>query len=95
MKIQFLLLIGVVAVFSYPSREQLEYFEHNEQVIDHVNAVRSTWKAGHNFGKYMTMETIKGLCGALQNENLYLPTIDYKPNELKDLPDNFDSRDKW
>jgi len=97
MKVTLIVLVCVAAVYCYPTKEQLEYFEGNEQIIDYVNSKQTTWKAGHNFGKYMTLKHIAGLCGALKddNTNSALPTFKFKSNELKDLPDNFDARAKW
>lgn len=42
--------------------------EFQEQ-IDLVNSLESTWVAGHNFGKYISMDYIKSLCGVLDNPN--------------------------
>lgn len=69
MKVTFVFFVCVAAVYCYPTKEQLEYFEGNEQIIDYVNSKQTTWKAGHNFGKYMTLKHIAGLCGALKDDN--------------------------
>ena len=45
--------------------------EHD--ILKHIEIVnsnpKSTWKAGHNFGEYITLDYIRGLCGALKNPN--------------------------
>lgn len=68
--------------------------EFQEQ-IDLVNSLESTWVAGHNFGKYISMDYIKSLCGVLDNPNFNdkFPVKRYE--DLGDLPTSFDAREKW
>lgn len=88
---KFVLLLGVLALVSALPRDS-KFQEH----INYVNSIKTTWTAGHNFGEGTTMEYVKGLCGALSNPVLraQLPVKDFS-NAVGDLPDSFDSREKW
>lgn len=75
------------------SSEQLAYFQQRAEMIDFINTEPGiTWKAGHNFGPYITEKHIKGLCGAILGKKL--PKV-VRHEHLEDLPENFDSREKW
>lgn len=86
-----IVLLALVSL-SYESHSQHELLKH----IDVVNSnPKSTWKAGQNFGEYITLDYIKGLCGALKvPEGADLP-MQLLDNRWVDLPDNFDAREKW
>lgn len=85
------LLFAVIALV-YGKPHENEFQKH----IDIVNAAKTTWTAGHNYGKYMTMKHIKALCGAITNPVIRasIPRKDLS-NEVHDLPASFDSRQKW
>lgn len=59
-----LVLFGLFAMAT--GKPNNEFQEH----IDIVNSMKTTWKAGHNFGKYIDLSYIKGLCGAISNPSL-------------------------
>jgi len=81
--------IALVALVS--GKPYNEFQEH----IDIVNSLKTTWTAGHNYGKYITLDHIKSLCGALKFPNReQLPRQDWS-NHVEDLPTSFDSREKW
>lgn len=62
-------------------------------LIDRVNNLQSSWRAGINPGFIGTTEEYaKGLCGALKG-GPKLPLKEIEP--LKDIPDSFDSRTQW
>jgi len=85
-----MLLIFCIALVSLAQAKPQNEFQEQ---IDIVNSLETTWTAGHNFGKYMSMNHIKALCGALPYEE-YMPV---KKSSLRviDLPKSFDSRLKW
>ena len=64
--------------------------------IDVVNSAKTTWKAGHNFGKETSMSFVKGLCGSLSNP-FGRAQLEMKaaPKNIDDIPASFDARDKW
>lgn len=84
-------ILGLLVLFGTSKNIFLE----QEAIIDHVNNLYTTWKAGHNHyfdGK--TMKEIEQLMGTLETpEDLKLPLKDITP--LEALPDNFDSREQW
>ena len=70
-------------------------FLEQEPIINIINNLKTTWKAGHN--KYFdgkTISEIKSLMGALETpDELKLPEIEIEP--LSDIPENFDSATNW
>lgn len=83
LRVAVLALICSVAFAKYPDLELIEY----------VNSVQSSWRAGINPGFVgVTEEYAKGLCGALKGG----PKPPLKAIEpLKDVPDSFDAREQW
>jgi len=68
----------------------------NYGLIDYVNGVQSTWKAGHNKRfEGLTVRDIKRLCGV----PLVVDEADKSPVKVFDsviaLPDSFDAREQW
>lgn len=62
-------------------------------LIDYVNSVQSSWRAGVNPGFIgVTKEYAKGLCGALKG-GPKLPLKVIEPR--KDIRDSFDARVEW
>lgn len=70
-------------------------FLNQESIINSINDLKSTWKAGHNHyfdGK--TIDEIKKLMGTLDTpEHLKLPLKDEAPN--LSIPDEFFSAVNW
>ena len=70
-------------------------FLEQEPIINFVNNLKTSWKAGHN--KYFdgkTLDEIKSLMGTLETpDHLKLPEKDIKP--LQDIPESFNPAEKW
>lgn len=67
----------------------------SDQMIDFINRLNTTWKAGRNFDKNVPLQYVKGLLGVHRdNKNYGLPTYYHKVIP-KDLPESFDSREQW
>ena len=63
------------------------------ELIDYVNSVQSSWRAGVNPGFVgVTEDYARGLCGALKG-GPQLPVKEIEP--LRDIPDSFDARKQW
>lgn len=62
-------------------------------VVQKVNSLKTTWKAGINFEGWQ-MDDFKRMLGALKNPNGRLPRLENQ-TRIKDLPENFDARDNW
>ena len=81
------LIIGIVCTKNI--------FLEQEPIINFVNNLKTTWKAGHN--KYFdgkTLNEIKSLMGTLETpEDLKLPEKDIEP--LNDIPEEFFSAKQW
>jgi cathepsin B len=66
-----------------------------QELVDYVNSAQTMWKAGENeHFKFMPIDVIKATMGVRD------PPIDFHMDEIeasepKDLPDTFDSRQKW
>ena len=83
LRVTVLALVCSLALAKYPDMDLIEY----------VNSVQTSWRAGINPGFIGTTEAYaKGLCGALKG-GPKLPLRDIEP--LKDIPDSFDAREKW
>lgn len=88
------LLFAFCAVASAKFIIPLRIHPLSQKMIDYINWMNTTWKAGRNFDERVPLHRIKGLLGVHRDNGRYrLPEIwSEVPN---DLPDNFDSRDKW
>jgi len=65
----------------------------SQKMIDYINFMNTTWKAGHNFDG-VSLKHVKSLLGVHPDAHNYrLPEIFREINE--DIPDNFDSREQW
>jgi len=67
----------------------------NEEMISHINSLKTTWTAGRN-GRLedTTLGAVKSWLGVLPDyNNEELPTKQITPAES--IPDNFDSREAW
>jgi hypothetical protein len=68
------------------------------QFINEINSKAKTWTAGRNFHPETDMTYIKGLLGVHpDSKNFRLPErlLAISTNTFEDLPENFDSREKW
>ena len=88
----FLFLFAVLP-FCAATDDVLSYRLKSEKMVELVNAMGTTWRAGINprfIG--VTENYVKGLCGSLKG-GPQLPVKNIEP--LKDIPDSFDARQKW
>uniref|UniRef100_A0A4D5S578 Putative cathepsin b endopeptidase n=1 Tax=Ixodes scapularis TaxID=6945 RepID=A0A4D5S578_IXOSC len=67
----------------------------SDQMINFINKINTTWKAGRNFDESISMSYIRGLLGVHPKSKEYrLP--EFVHNEIPDdLPESFDAREKW
>lgn len=82
-------------------------FEHNnkplyaplsEDLINYVNSINTTWRAGHNARfDNIPLHVIKGMMGVLPDYENNMPTLlmVHPPHVTEKLPDNFDARQNW
>ncbi|GBO13431.1 Cathepsin B, partial [Araneus ventricosus] len=93
MKVLVVLAMVLVAV-SAISEPFKQIHPLSEKMIEYVNFMNTTWKAGRNFHEGVTMKYIKGLLGVAKDNHKYrLPSIRHAvPGNL---PDSFDSRQQW
>ncbi|KAK7487324.1 hypothetical protein BaRGS_00021413 [Batillaria attramentaria] len=99
MKVFVLLFAAAVAVSAAP-----EFYPDfgllTDEEIAYINSKQSSWKAGRNFHPSYA-EDVKRLMGVDYEASLAytLKTMplkkDWKGLTMKDLPDNFDAREKW
>ena len=63
----------------------------SQELIDFINSLNTTWKAGHNFPGW-DEEHLHRLCGVLEGD-VKLPLLEIKP--FNAIPSSFDSRYQW
>ncbi|XP_041361383.1 cathepsin B-like [Gigantopelta aegis] len=99
MKILLVSCVLFVTAFAVP-RQRYENKKLNfDDIINHVNGLKTTWKAGHNF-HHMPANTplsfYKSLCGVLEGSEKFSRQLPRKEFfDVQDLPENFDPRTKW
>jgi len=64
------------------------------EMINHINSMNTTWKAGKNF-ESANPKLLKNLLGTILNtpEHLKLPKGEIPP--IEGVPDTFDARTAW
>ncbi|CAH3896262.1 cathepsin B [Pieris brassicae] len=68
----------------------------SDEFINIINTRQKSWTAGRNFPSQTTLQTMKKLMGAMQDKFISrLTTVEHSEEDIKDLPENFDPRDKW
>ncbi|XP_064459554.1 cathepsin B-like [Ornithodoros turicata] len=67
----------------------------SDEMIDFINNLNTTWKAGRNFDESLDLEYFRGLMGVQPMSLPYrFPTIEHDVNPDV-LPESFDAREKW
>uniref|UniRef100_A0A090XD06 Putative cathepsin b-like cysteine protease form 1 n=1 Tax=Ixodes ricinus TaxID=34613 RepID=A0A090XD06_IXORI len=91
-----LLVVGLLAAVCF-GREihPKRWHPLSDQMINFINKINTTWKAGRNFDKSISMSYIRGLMGVNPKSKEYrLPQFVHE--EIPDdLPESFDAREKW
>jgi len=64
-----------------------------DKMIDYINALGTTWKAGKNFANYSEAYITSLLGVAEDNDNSLLPVKAYYADVT--IPETFDAREKW
>uniref|UniRef100_A0AAR2JLU9 Cathepsin B n=1 Tax=Pygocentrus nattereri TaxID=42514 RepID=A0AAR2JLU9_PYGNA len=64
----------------------------SDEMVNYINKVNTTWRAGHNFHN-VDYSYVKKLCGAKLN-GYKLPVMDQYAGDIK-LPKSFDPREQW
>jgi cathepsin B len=73
----------------------LYFLPTSDLMMYHINeVVKPTWKAGPSKFKDWSMQSIKRLMGVL-NIGRITEFLAVKEHEVKDIPDEFDSRVQW
>ena len=88
-----IVIFGLIAIASvqglyFPNHQPL-----TQELIDYVNLVSTTWKAGPNFVG-LPVSYVKYLCGALKDPNGFQLPIQVH-EDTSDIPESFDARQKW
>ncbi|UYV74042.1 CTSB [Cordylochernes scorpioides] len=63
-------------------------------MIDIINGLNTTWKAGRNFGPATTRKFLRRLCG-IHKDNHKFQLGESWQNVEPNLPENFDARKNW
>ncbi|XP_039263546.2 cathepsin B-like [Styela clava] len=67
-----------------------------KEIVDHVNSLGTTWKAGHNFDPlHYTPDTIARWCGTIMGKRILPLQTEKTKIRATDIPDDFDARKQW
>lgn len=85
----------VLAVTSaHPEHIPVHFQPLSQEIVDYINSIHTTWKAGRNL-EGVTTQYLKGLLGVVKDPNDFrLPEYVHMTHQL-DIPDEFDSRKQW
>lgn len=67
----------------------------SDEMINFINNLNTTWKAGRNFDENVPFSYIKGLMGVHPDSKNYRLPLHYHGEIPNDLPESFDAREKW
>ncbi|KAH7966901.1 hypothetical protein HPB49_020389 [Dermacentor silvarum] len=67
----------------------------SEEMINYINNINTTWKAGRNFDENVPFSYIKGLMGVHPDSKNYRLPLHFHDEIPDDLPESFDAREKW
>ncbi|XP_047504915.1 cathepsin B-like [Pieris napi] len=91
---RMLILLVFVCVFAFSIAELPDPL--SEEFIDIINTRQKLWTAGRNFPPQTTLETMKKLMGAMEDNFISrLTIVEHSAEDIKDLSENFDPRNKW
>ncbi|XP_051831935.1 cathepsin B isoform X1 [Antechinus flavipes] len=75
------------------ARSTLSFPPLSDEMVNYVNKLNTSWKAGHNF-RNVDMSYVKKLCGTIMGGAKQLPQRLMLADDMK-LPENFDAREQW
>uniref|UniRef100_A0A224Y2Q1 Cathepsin B n=1 Tax=Rhipicephalus zambeziensis TaxID=60191 RepID=A0A224Y2Q1_9ACAR len=64
-------------------------------MIDFINKLNTTWKAGRNFDKSVALSYVKGLMGVHRGNKTHKLEVFKHTDIPKNLPESFDARQRW
>ncbi|KAH7963135.1 hypothetical protein HPB52_019710 [Rhipicephalus sanguineus] len=67
----------------------------SDEMINFINNLNTTWKAGRNFDENIPMSYVKGLMGVHADSKNYRLPLHYHAEIPSDLPESFDAREHW
>uniref|UniRef100_A0A6G5A0X9 Putative cathepsin b endopeptidase cathepsin b endopeptidase n=1 Tax=Rhipicephalus microplus TaxID=6941 RepID=A0A6G5A0X9_RHIMP len=67
----------------------------SDEMINFINNLNTTWKAGRNFDENIPFSYIKGLMGVHPDSKNYRLPLHYHTEIPDDLPESFDAREQW
>jgi cathepsin B len=94
MKFALVLLACAVGSMAMPPTELKAM---SNEMIDYINSLGTTWKAGHNARlSKMSMNVIRKMMGVLTDPNpIQLEVVNNDHISSNDVPDEFDARTQW
>jgi cathepsin B len=95
MKTILVLCIALVAQsMGMTIRTDLKAF--TDDMVNYINNLGSTWKAGHNaYWSRYSSDVVRKMMGTRLDAEIPLPIVDHDQTSVNDLPESFDSREKW
>jgi len=88
-----LCLSGVVTAKSKNPKKF--YRPLSDGLINRINAMKTTWKAGRNFHQDVPMKYIAGLMGVHPDADKYQPPAKEPEAFNGEIPESFDAREQW
>lgn len=97
-----LLLLGLVVLGAagrkYKYQKSNKYLHPmSDELIEKINSMKTTWKAGRNFAKNFPLKSLTRMMGVHPDAHIYLPPVK-NVSELyanDEIPESFDAREKW
>nr|APA33878.1 seminal fluid protein [Nilaparvata lugens] len=95
------LFASLLALCLYASAASIDETKNfhplSDDMIDYINNLDTTWKAGRNFHEQVSMDYIRGLMGVHpdNHNNLLEELVEVEGAAVSDVPANFDSREHW
>lgn len=88
-------LLAIALVITGSSAGGLSFLDpFSDEVINFINALNTTWKAGRNFANDVTLQHFENLLGLLDaTGNDTMPIMEHDLS--LELPESFDARDHW
>ena len=85
-------LVALVIAFVAVAYAQEKPLLEEEDVVEYINSIKTTWKAGHNVRfEGLTKEEVQRQMGVLEGG----PTSPVSNVVAREIPDSFDARTQW
>ncbi|UYV64293.1 CTSB, partial [Cordylochernes scorpioides] len=89
-----LLILAALIASAWCSTNLDDLHPMSDEYIEAINNLGTTWKAGRNYAKDTSLESLKKLCGTIKSQNKSIP-IRYHDSDKIEIPESYDVRQYW